>query len=91
MLPNEVLSFGTQFGAKFWFPIGCSILVPNWVLISSHLEKLFRKIICSFEKSFEKSFGNSKDYLKSDSKSHGNIFHLVCELKESENYHSTSF
>ena len=72
-----------------------------WKFWKKYLDKwVLRGIECSRHRHLKShSKRHLKTYLKSElksqleihSKSHGNISHIVCELKESENQPSTSF
>ena len=54
-----------------------------------HLKSHLKSHLKTYLKTYLKS--ELKSQLEIHSKSHGNISHIVCELKESENQPSTSF
>ena len=63
----------------------------KWVIV--HLKSHSKSHLKSHLKRHLKTYLKSelKSQLEIHSKSHGNISHIVCELKESENQPSTSF
>ena len=71
---------------KFW-----KKYLDKWVLRGIECSR--HRHLKSHSKTYLKTYLKSelKSQLEIHSKSHGNISHIVCELKESENQPSTSF